>query len=112
MLAALLNTPRTQDDWDRWSWHHLSSHTAIRQAIVAQKKIRLAEYILYPVNFGRLPDFLQANSQSHIDMLGVLGIQSEDLQDVDIRDQRQLQAWSWIHYLDHYNAENALNISS
>lgn len=45
-------------------------------------------------------------------MLSILGIQGEDLQDVDIRDERQLIGWVNYHYNDHYNAENALKIGS
>jgi len=110
MLAVLLEIPRTREQWDRFSWHHRSSHTAIRQAIRSQKGVHLPEYILEPIDFNRFVDFLQANSQTHIDMLSVLGIQGEDLQDVDVRNENQLVAWSWLHYLDHYNAEKALGI--
>ncbi len=68
--------------------------------------------MIYPINFSKFTDFLQANAQEHIDMLGVLNIQGEDVQDVDIRDERQLQAWAFLHYQDHFSAENALKIGS
>ena len=112
VLASLLNVPRDQSAWDHFSWDHQNSHRLIREAIFAQKGVSLPEYVIYPINFDRFTDFLQANAQEHIDMLSTLGIQGEDLQDVDIRDERQLVAWSNLHYLDHYNAENALKIGS
>ena len=112
MIEVLLEIPRDENGWNRFSWHHLQSHRLIREAIFAQKGINLPEYIIYPINFSRFTDFLQANAQEHIDMLGILGIQGEDLQDVDIRDERQLISWTNLHRLDHYNAESALGIGS
>jgi hypothetical protein len=110
LLAVLLEIPRTIDQWNRFAWHHRSSHDAIRLAILQRKGINLPQYQLDPIDPGHFGDFLQSNSQSHIDMLGVLGIQGEDLQDVDVRQENQLVAWTALHYLEHYNAERALGI--
>ncbi len=112
MLPVLTEIPRNIDDWNRWSFHHRSSHTAIRQAILQQGGPNLPEYQLYPIDFGHFTDFLQNNAQSHIDMLAVLGIPGEDLQDVDIRQENQLVAWIFLHAQDHRNAEMTLRIGS
>lgn len=110
MLALLLESPRTPQDWVRWSFHHRDSHARIRQAIQKQKGIGLPDYQIDPITEEDLKGWLQHNSQLHGDMLGALGIQSEDLLDVDFRDPKQAQAWVFLHYQDHFNAETALGI--
>jgi hypothetical protein len=110
VLVVLQEIPRTREAWDRFSWHHRSSHVAIRQAIQARGGPNLPDYQLDPINFDRFTDFLQSNSQTHIDMNGALGLQSVDLQDVDIRQENQLVSWTNLHYLEHYAAEMALKI--
>lgn len=112
MLAALLNIPHDQNTWNIWSLHHRLSHTAIRQKIAANGGPQLTDYQLDPIFDQDIQGFLQRNSQTHIEMDAALGAQSTDLQDVDFKDERQRIAWISEHYLEHYNAENALGIGS
>ena len=61
--------------------------------------------------FQKLPeDFLERNQQTHIDMNGQLGLQSVDLEDVDLKDPRQLQAWINFEYQELFAASAALGI--
>lgn len=110
MLALLLEAPKTPEEWIRWSFHHRDSHARIRDAIQKQKGIELIDYQLDPISQEDIQGWLQRNSQSHGDMLGALGLQSEDILDVDFKDSKQAEAWAYLHYFDHYNAENALRI--
>jgi hypothetical protein len=110
MLPALENTPETQDQWSRWSFDHRDSHSRIRAAIKAQFSVNLSDYQIDPINPNSTDDFLQNNSQLHSDMNGVLGLQSADLQDVDLGDPKQLQAWIQLHYFEHLYAELRLQI--
>lgn len=110
MLASLLNVPKSQEDWDRWSWAHKTSHERIRQAIQQQKGNNLTEYQLDPINFNAVRDFLIHNQQTHNEMNGVLGLQGSDLEGVKIEDPNQLRAWVWNHYLEHQSAELALGV--
>jgi len=74
------------------SW---SLATAMTASARDQSKhgVDLSDYQTDPIDPGAIDDFLQNNSQLHGDMNGVLGLQSADLQDVDIRDDRQFEAW-------------------
>lgn len=110
MLVALIEIPRTREQWDRFSWHHRSSHQAIRQAILAKGGPNLPDYVLDPINPNRFVDFLQSNAQTHIEMNGALGVQGVDLQDLDPRDENKLIAWINLHYLEHQTAETKLGI--
>lgn len=112
MLAALLNVPQNDRDWNIWSWHHRLSHDAIIQAVGKQKKIGLTSYVIDPIPLDNLEDWLERNQLMHLDMDQATGAQSADLSDVDPQDKAQLQAWIQIHYLDHQTVERRLNIGT
>lgn len=110
MLALLLNVPKTPEEWVRWSFHHDDSHVRIRQGILVQKGINLTQYQLNPIFQEDVQGWLQRNSQTHSDMNGVLGVQGVDLLDVDFNDASKSEAWTWLHYQEHFTAESALKI--
>lgn len=112
MLVVLLNMPRNVDDWNRWALHHRTSHDAIRFAVAQQKQINLPEYLLEPIALNEPKIFLQRNASAHSDMNGALGNQGSDLLDVDVTQERELQAWIYLHYLEHQTAEQRLGITS
>ena len=57
-----------------------------------------------------VPDWLDRNQLTHQEMNGALSLSGTDLTAVDWRDDHQLQAWIFGHYLEHYNARAALAI--
>ena len=111
MLCQLLNIPSTQDEWNIWSYHHRLSHQAIRQAALA-RSVTLIDYEIDPVNREFITDWLDRNQQLHVDMDGLVGAQSVDLQDVDLQDRNQLVAWIRLHWIDHQTVETQLGIAS
>lgn len=110
MLPALENTPKTSDEWNQFSWNHRDSHDRIRAAIKTKFGVNLSDYQIDPINPNAMDDFMQNNSQLHTDMNGVLGLQSADLQDADIGDEKQFSAWVRLHYQEHLYAELKLEI--
>lgn len=110
MLALLLETPQTPEEWQRWSFHHRDSHNRIREAVQAKHGVKLADYPIDPITEDDIAGFLQRNSQMHIDFDGVLNLQSNDLLDVDFTDPEQRSAWVFAHYQEHYDAELKLGI--
>jgi hypothetical protein len=110
LLAAILNIPKTPLEWERWSFHHRLQHDQIRAAILTADNVNLIQYDMDPINFSSPEDFLERNQQTHIDMNGQLGLQSVDLEDVDLKDQRQLQAWINFEYQELFAASAALGI--
>lgn len=111
MQAVLANVPRSETDWKWWAWHHRESHAAIRQAIAAKYGVRLQDYQIEPIPADG-EYFLEANNHMHSDFNSVLGLQSQDLQSVDLNDESALRAWIWDHFREHRDAEIALGISS
>lgn len=110
MISALLNIPRSRTDWLHWSWEHRDSHDRIRAAIQKQKGVVLSDYQIEPINPDAMTLFLQNHQQLHDDMDGVLGLQSNNLQDVNLSDDRQLQSWIYLNWFEHNDAEMALKI--
>lgn len=110
MLVALRNVPRRPDQWQEWSWHHRQSHDSIRLAVRRQLGIDLVDYQIEPISPQDIQGFLQRNSQLHIEMNAVLKAQTIDLEDADLSDDRQKEAWVYLHFLEHQTAEQKLGI--
>lgn len=112
MLASLLNIPHQQQDWDFFSWNHRLSHAAIRSAIQQKYGVVLTDYIIDPMNSENMSQFLQNNAALHSDMNSVLGLPGIDLLDVNMSDERQVNAWIYYHWQEHFAAETAAGVGS
>ena len=102
--------PHDARAWQQFSWNNKQSHDAIRQAIFAQGNIRLNDYVLEPIAPDDLAGWLERHAQTHIEMNAALGVQGQDLQDVDLKDERQLVAWVFLHWQEHNTIVQALGI--
>ena len=109
-LYDLLNVPRSQTDWEVFSFANRDQITAIRQAILKQYNLNLTDYQLYPINFNNFKDWLQNNEQAHQDFNSVLGLQSSDIEELNPQDEKQLTAWIYLQYQELYSASAALKI--
>lgn len=112
LLPVLLNVPRTPEQWAIFTLHHRTSHDLIRQTIRAKSGTDLSDFIIDPIPFNAVKQWLEANQQLHTDMNTALGTQGSDLEEVDITKERELQVWIYQHYLEHQTAEQTLGISS
>lgn len=110
MIAHLLNIPQSPSDWLDWGWHHYDDHRAIREKIVQLGGPDLPDYIINPIQQEDIANWLVRHQQLHIDMDGVLRLQSVDLQGVDFKDARQVQAWIFSNYQEHFAAREKLGI--
>ena len=111
--SSLLNVPKDKTGWDEWSFNHAQQHINIIQAIQKQKGIQLNQYQLYPINFSNEATtltFLEWHQQTHLDMNNALGLQSVDLQDTNLKDQKQLESFVYYNFLEHFDANQALGI--
>jgi len=110
VLPALANIPRSPSDWQLWAFDHRDSHDRIRAAILSKFNNALADHQIEPINPNDVVTFLDNNSTLHDDMNRLLSLPGSDIQDVDFKDDKQLEAWIKLHYVEHYNAENVLGI--
>ena len=111
MLANLLVAPQTELQWSRWSFDHRDQHNLIRQAIRNIYGVSLTEYPIDPIVLEDFSQFADWNQQMHNDFNGVLGLQSSNLQQVDIRNKAELEAWIYLHRREHEAAAFKLGIS-
>lgn len=109
MLADLLNVPKSPRDWSLWSFSNKDTIQTLQRAILAQKNVQLTNYPLDPIDNIEL--FLERNQQSHSDIMSTLGLQSSDLQNVDLKKQNELQAWVYLCHRELYDAAQTLGVS-
>ena len=108
MLALLLNVPHTAEQWAQFSFAHRDSHDRIRKAIKTKFRQDLVDFQIDPMTPDALSNFLQDNAQLHGDMNSLLGLQSGNIQDVDLSKDNEKATWINLHYLEHYYAEAKL----
>lgn len=77
---------------------------------LANPIINLPDYVIDPIPHDNVKGWIENNQNLHNDMNGQLGLQGSDLQDVDFNDQKQLQSWFYLHFIEHQSAEQALGI--
>jgi len=109
-VYLLFNVPKSQPDWDAWSFAHRTSHSKIRNGIQVEKNINLNNYQVDPIDFGDIAGFLDRNQQAHLEMNQALNLSSSDLEDVDFQNEAQFRAWIAEHAQEHRDAENALGV--
>jgi hypothetical protein len=100
-IQALLNVPKSPQGWSYFSFNNRDDHDAIAAAILQQKGVMLNSYQLDPMNPEDIEGWLQRHSQTHNEMNAAMGTQGQDLQDVNLRDERQLVSWIYTHWQEH-----------
>lgn len=111
MLARLLTVPQDAQEWDEWAWHNADTLDQIRQAIGSAKGVTLPQRQLYPIPPGEDLQLWLANvQQSHNDFNGALGLQSSELEDVNLQDPADREAWVWANYQELQAACDTLRI--
>jgi hypothetical protein len=110
MLASLLQVPRNDNDWRAWSFANSQDLLEIQQAIQAQHGVNLPQYVLDPVTIDALPRWLERNQQALDGINGVLKLQGDDVEIVDLENPRELQGWVYSIFQQHRDARAALKI--
>lgn len=109
-LASLQEVPKTQQDWDNWSFSHRTQHDKILIAIQSQLGKNLTSYIIDPVDVEKPSVFLMNNKNLHDDMNMALGGIGSDLSSVDFSNEQQKQNWIAEHYIEHLSISQVLKI--
>lgn len=109
MIANLLNVPTTPAEWQLFAFSHARVHQAIRQALAALN-FATGDYVLDPINMQAVEEWLESVQQTHFEMNGALGLQSNDLTGVNFADPHQTQAWIYLNWQEDNAACMALNI--
>jgi hypothetical protein len=109
-LASLLNTPKTQDQLNGWSFSHALHHKAILVALQQKTNSKFTEYSLDPFNPDDQQNWLLRHQQMHDDFNSQLGLNGQDLQSVDLNNEKEMQLWTYYNFQEHQAAAQALAI--
>jgi len=109
-IANLLELPSSNSHWENWFWHNRTDHMLIKNRINALNLGNLVEYPLDPVTGIDQKRWLKDHHNAHIAFNNVINFPSLDLENVNMKDAKQLQSWLWIHYTEHLNAHRSLLI--
>ena len=98
--------------FSRWSFANMAHHRDIFRVIYDLTGTQLAESPLDPFNPAddSFQTWLVQHQQMHRDQNEVLGIDSNNLLDLDWSDQDSLQAWMLQHFSEHDQAGAILNL--
>ena len=80
----------------------------LQQAILSQMNVQLTQYPLDPID--NIEEFLERNQQSQADIMSTLGLQSSDLQSVDLKEERELTSWVFLCHRQLYDAAQQLGV--
>lgn len=108
--APLLNIPREPSEWDIWSFALDQNVRDITAALRSQRGIALPAYQLYPIPTEAVTEWLERMSTVLGDICGELKIQAADVENVDLEDERERQAWVWQVFSEVNAARGVLKI--
>jgi hypothetical protein len=109
-LAAIYEVPQERDDWAFWSFNHAAHHTDIVRVLYETKGVQLSSFLLDPMDPDNMDRWLYWHQTMHTEMDLVLNITSNNLLDLDWRDDGQLQEWINFNGSEHYQATTLLGV--
>jgi len=112
-LAVLLNLPVTPELITQFSFSNQDSHQKIADAILRKFNMTIPIYPLDPIpptKEGLLTWGLNHQS-AHNAQNEILGIQGQDISEVDFKSEGELASWIQEHFIEHYLAETQLQVT-
>ena len=109
-LPYIYTKPESDDDWKAWAWNHASNHYDILQAAFVSKGQNLNQYILDPLDKNNLGTWLYQHQDTHNQINKLLGLQGNDLLNLDWRDPDQFSEWLRLNGDEHVRINTALGI--
>lgn len=112
-LQAISQIPISPEGFWIWAFANKAHHHDIFQAIYDQTGTTLQEFALEPfdpLNKESFGNWLIQHAQMHQAQNEVLGIDSNNLIDLDWSDNEMLQTWMLQHFSEHDQAGTILNI--
>ena len=113
MLATLFNVFQTPVAMNQFAFANADLHIRQNQAISIKHSVNLPFYILDPISLDNsaLENWLQLHQDIHTRTNTILGIDGNDLTDVDFTNLNQLSSWVWLHAQEHVQASNILGLT-
>lgn len=102
-IASLFNLTPDPRSFSLFTFANADHHALVRGAIQTQKGVMLTAYVMDPTADFDLQNFLRRHQQSHFDNNSVLNLPSNDLSDLNLKDQKKVDAWALLHAQEHIN---------
>jgi hypothetical protein len=102
-------TDRGLDEFVHANWQH---HQAINKALQNAYGIPFQAYIIFPLARGNEKSWLEQHARWHSDMCAATGVQSTDLSTVNFDNQKERDAWYFLHYKEHEAIAQKLGITT
>lgn len=110
LAAPLLNVPITDRDFDRWSFDLQQNLMDVTRAILTQRNVSIPLPQLYPAPLFAIGEWLQRLSQTMIEISNALGTQTQDIENVNLEDERERQAWTYSIWQQVQQARQVLGV--
>ena len=110
-LANLLNIPGDPQSLSYFSFSNADEHRQIRFALNRQKNIQVDDVLLDPIPQNDPSTWARIHQQVHTVFEQILGIQGNDLTDVDFNKPDQVASWIRLHFDSHRQASQILGLS-
>ncbi len=101
MIAGLFNIPSNRETMQHFSFYNRDAHELAIAAIRRKTGVVLPTYPLDPIPENDFPSWLYSHQAMHNSINAALGVQGNDLSDVDPQKLDQLTTWIRLHATEH-----------
>ena len=109
-LPFLFDITANDASLEQFFFWNAQDHIEIRQAIQAQHGTNLFARVLDPVDREAIDLWLELHQQTHNDINSVLGLNGNDLSDIDFSIPSKVREWINLHAQEHQAMRQALKI--
>lgn len=113
-LPHILYPPPTKGGWQEWLYQHFTQHKDIIGAVQQTRGLSLTLGRIWPIDpsdKAQLEVFLEDHQQMHNEMNALLGVQGNDLSDVDFQNKKEADVFYWFNYQEHLAASINVGVS-
>lgn len=110
-LATLYNVPSDVNEMNMFSFNNMAEHTKIALTLFSKYNFSMPSFVLDPLPVFDPGNWLQQHQTLHNIMSSVLGVNSNDLTTVDLKNKNQLSEWIWLHAQEHFQAADILGLT-
>jgi hypothetical protein len=97
--------------WTDFWFNNWIDHQEIQQALQKKTGINFPVYLIDPWVESSSNAILKRHQFYHNDMNSIIGINGQDLSEINFEDQTAVQAWVYQHYQEHLAARQVLGLA-
>lgn len=101
MIAALYNIPTSREQWLQFSFNNFDAHEVAARLLRQTVGSSLDTFVLDPIPFDDFGSWLYTHQTAHNVVNGILGLQGNDLSEMDPQDITQVTEWIELHAKEH-----------